>query len=199
MRVVLSVGLGLFVTFSTVGCGDGDGGCPEGTILVANECVLNTGGGGGGGGFTAIGGDCTADDPGDLDVGAACTKSCQCRSDLPGDPLICYAGPYHQGFSFCTKQSDNSLSSNDGYVSMVFPSECDLSPTGARIYMKTCESLSDCAALSDLYTHCGTSGLPWASPTNRQTECPRVGKDGGQTITLNNTCVIATLPPFSSQ
>ncbi len=208
--------LALFVA----GCGDDDSSgvtCGAGTIESGGACIpdpnlqdtfippTDTGGGTdtggpndtGGGGVDTVDTGCSADEVGRGDVGAACTKDCQCRQDLPGAPLTCYSGPYHEGFSFCTKIADNSLSSNDGYVSLVFPSECDLEPTGQRIYAKTCASLDDCKQLASAYTHCGTGHFGYTSPSARQTECPRIGKDDGSTMALADTCIIATARPYA--
>lgn len=141
--------------------------------------------------------ECTVDEASVRDVGAACSKTCQCRQDIG---LKCQTFDYYlPGFFFCTKKSDGTLGANDGYVSLLFSSQCyGGTPQSTRdpIYQKICNTFADCQALAAVYTHCGTFDFDWISGGSG-TQCPQ--NDGGGspgTLQTQKTCVIETLEPF---
>ncbi|MCA9517271.1 MAG: hypothetical protein KC635_20165 [Myxococcales bacterium] len=228
-RIALSFVTGLGLTLVALGCGEDTTGtsCGDGTHLENGKCVADNVTDTIGGGTDTIGGvdtlpgndstggtdtltpfdstgtdtnvntGCEASEESTLDVGAGCSKDCQCRQDLG---LTCRNYDYYlPGFSFCTKNSDGSLKDIDGYVSLLFPSDCyGGSPQSNRppLYQHICSSLDDCKALAAQYTHCGTSSFPWISG-GAGTQCPP--NDGGTspgTLQTQKTCVIETLEPF---
>ncbi|MCC6623005.1 MAG: hypothetical protein IT385_17230 [Deltaproteobacteria bacterium] len=148
-------------------------------------------------------GECTPDEADKGGVGAPCTKNCQCLQNLKGKPLECYAGPYMQGFSFCTRQVDNTLSEADGVESIVWISGCltdtNLTPSTKKVYVKGCSSLSDCQALTTAYDGCGTADLEYNVGSG--TECPCWNTSNGGYMSgchmTNKSCIISTLPPFN--
>ncbi len=148
--------------------------------------------------------ECTPEEAGQGFVGSPCTKDCQCSSPN-GAPLFCYSGFYMAGFSFCTDYADNrnpnnDLQEGDNVDTLTFPSGCfpDV-PTAQRvrpIYALMCESVADCKEVSAAYTHCGTQGIEWA-PNGRGTYCLDENPQAGTgTMSLVNTCLIETTPPF---
>lgn len=147
---------------------------------------------------TFVPNECTPEENSKLDVGAACSKDCQCRQDLG---ITCMSFSYYlPGFQFCTKPSNGTLSDLDGHLSLLFPSACyDGTPQSQRppLYQKQCQTLDDCKALASQYTHCGTEGLPFHSG-GTGTQCQNdVGASSG-TLHTRKTCVIDSLLPFAS-
>lgn len=146
-----------------------------------------------------VSGECTPEEAGQRDFGAACSKSCQCREDVGG---YCYNGPFLEGFSFCSRVGGLSGTLNsEQYPTLLFNSACwDFPPAQWKTPMtKTCATLEDCQALSPAYTHCGTQELDWhTGPAS--TLCPNransADPQGSTTMTAKKVCIIDTLPPF---
>jgi|GEM_PF-1604071 len=138
-------------------------------------------------------------------VGAPCSKDCECQQNVNGLPLFCYKSWYMEGFGFCTDKATNRNPSNDlqegdGVDTLSFVPDCfpDVPPAEVRalkLYAKACNSLADCKAIGSQYTHCGTAGLASWAPGGRGTYAPDIF---GFTCTLsiNNTCLIDSVPPF---
>jgi len=145
---------------------------------------------------TAVPNECTEEEAGVRDVGAGCSKDCQCRQDIG---LKCQTFDYYlSGFYFCTKKSDGTLSDLDGHVSLLFPSACyNGTPQSQRppIYQHKCSSLDDCKALSAQYTHCGTDSFDWISGGSH-TQCPQDTGGSPGTLQTQATCIIDSLEPF---
>jgi len=149
-------------------------------------------------------GACTPDEADKGGVGAPCTKNCQCLQNLKGKPLTCYSGPIMQGFSFCTRKADGTLSEFDGVETLKYVSSC-FQPAGiARfddLYVKGCTTLSDCTAVAAAYDYCGTpkADFDWATSSG-STDCPYWSTQGyvtGSSMVLKKTCIISTTPPYN--
>ena len=145
-----------------------------------------------------VSGECAPEEAGARDFGAACSKNCQCRTDLGG---FCYNGPFLEGFSFCSREGGAAgLIDADVYPTLLWNSACWSFPSSqwVRPITKTCSTLEDCKLLSDAYTHCGTQGFSWhTGGNNGGTQCP--DRDGFSSTQMSGkrVCIIDTLPPFN--
>ena len=149
--------------------------------------------------------ECTPEEAGKGGVGAACTKNCQCNQNLKGKPLTCYNGPIMEGFGFCTRKADGTLSEFDGVETLMYISSC-FEPAGIKrfdsIYVKGCENVDQCKAVASAYDACGTNGnFDWATPS-QTTDCPYRNSSGnvvGSAMALKKTCIITTTPPYNGE
>jgi len=213
------IAAGLFLISSVIfaACGDGDATCAPGTAVQNGQCVAVGADTGTTQSDTAVGtdatvgtdvtvgpdvaGECTPEEAGVRDFGSACSKNCQCRTELAA---YCYAGPFLSGFSFCTRDGGPSGQLNsDEYPTLRYNSACWNFPAAqwTSPMSKTCATMADCAALSDAYTNCGTFGLSWHnSGSPNETLCPnRPGSDDPSGFTImsgKKICIISTLPPY---
>jgi len=154
--------------------------------------------------------ECTPEEAGSRDLGDPCTKNCQC-DQTPGNaagletPNFCYSGGFMNGFSFCTRRDAGDLFLGAVYDSLLLVPTCFAQSLGneanQRIYLRKCESLSDCKQRHTGFTHCGTAGLgyqPAGSPNEFMCINQTVSGCSTQTMASNKKfCIIEDLPPFA--
>lgn len=237
MRALLtSMALMFVAAIGACGGDDGTANCGAGTVEQNGQCVpapTTTGGGDttsspndtsspsttSGGTDTSgptvttdtnqpeVSTECTPDQAGKQGVGGPCTRDCECNQNIGGKALTCYNGPYMEGFRFCTRQIDNTLSEHDGVESITWVSGCltatdgDITPSSPKIYVKGCTNLDECKQISAAYTDCGSGDLDYAVSAST-TECPcwntsSGGYMSGCAMILKKSCLIRSLPPFN--
>lgn len=142
---------------------------------------------------TFVSTECTAEEAGVRELGAACTKDCQCEQE---HQLFCNDGPYMQGFRFCTRHGLGAgLGKPDTWQFTSTNSACpgwENSHDADRVYVRSCESLDDCKAIASQYTHCGTTGV-FGPAAASDTRCC-----GDATISTRKTCLVIDTPPFNN-
>jgi hypothetical protein len=107
------------------------------------------------------------------EMGAVCTKHCECATNY------CYDQAYMAGFRFCTRDCEGDCGNDNEYVCLILPpSELkDYASPLPHICQRVCQTVDDCAPFGSGYDQCGSlTGTIWKGKTLHTTKTCQVSE-----------------------